>query len=626
MVIEAAYQPAPGIVTTLLTGRNPTNGELLFEVDRDERGRCRQCLHQDSLGMTPLHVAAMSHSTAALDIVCRLLEANSLAAGVHDLDGFLPLDLALRNPSRGSSSIVKVLLRAYPRAALVEASDSLDEDWVLAFDKLQPVVNDQMGEGFKPEKGRHEVSFEHIQHARDLRFEKYVWPQKHSKSMTNLKFKLDPGLAHFKSMTDLRSKLDTGHETCQDECAVKHKLSQSLMDLLLSDIPDGHAETREIGVASSKVDYYPVHKDFSYLTPQKLGVQQLLLEFSACYRPGNISVAGQTQMESFLLQDKLAADKVKRSRTSLVHRDHSANEIMRDIQTAIQDKQFRLHESLNTAWLSLAEMLLASEELDTRKKPCLLKNIIAKFLGKLELRYDSQICAQKLQEVLSENGICCQYSMAANLVLGADVEKKGYLNLSEFEDASLKACRFLCMGRRLVDRWEKDRNYVDCSGLDVEGTFTNLETEQDVNRDVFAKVVENCRLDNLDTRRRPPGRKRYTWSGMPLLEKTDTSMERRPKTIKAQQLLEKMTKPSSDARFRRRPLHYCCSNSLHPEAAVMLRDVLAVCERAAQVKDENGRLPLHLACMNESYTSFTMVRLLIEKYPEAAKIKVEEAN
>jgi ankyrin repeat protein len=113
---------------------------------------------------------------------------------------------------------------------------------------------------------------------------------------------------------------------------------------------------------------------------------------------------------------------------------------------------------------------------------------------------------------------------------------------------------------------------------------------------------------------------------MPLLEKTDTSMERRPKTIKAQQLLEKMTKPSSDARFRRRPLHYCCSNSLHPEAAVMLRDVLAVCERAAQVKDENGRLPLHLACMNESYTSFTMVRLLIEKYPEAAKIKVEEAN
>lgn len=608
MVIEAAYQPAPGVVTTLLTGRNPTNGELLFEVDRDERGRCRQCLHQDSLGMTPLHVAAMSHSTAALDIVCRLLEANALAAGVHDLDGFLPLDLALRNPSRGSSSIVKVLLRAYPRAALAEASDSLEEDWVLAFDKLQPVV-DEMGEGFQPEKGRHEVSFEHIQNARDLRFEKHVWPPKHSKSMTNL-----------------RSKLDPGHEMCQDECAVKHKLSQSLMDLLLSDIPDGQAETREIGVASSKVDYYPVHKDLSYLTPQKLGVQQLLLEFSACYRPGNISVAGQTQMESFSLQDKLAADKVKRSRTSLVHRDHSSNEIMRDIQTAIQNKQFRLHESLDTAWLSFAEMLLASEGLDTSKKPCLLKNIMAKFLGKLKLKCDSQICAQKLQEVLSENGICCQYSMAANLVLGADVDKKGYLTLSEFEDASLKACRFWCMGRRLADRWEKDRNYVECSGLDVEGTFTNLETEQDVNRDVFAKVVENCRLDNLDTRRRPPGRKRYTWSGMPMLEKTDTSMEQRPKTIKAQQLLEKMTKPSSDARFRRRPLHYCCANSLHPEAAVMLRDVLAVCERAAQVKDENGRLPLHVACMNESYTSCTMVRLLIEKYPEAAKIKVEAAN
>ena len=70
--------------------------------------RCEMCMQQDAIGMTPLHAAVMSASPAALDVVCVLLEANPLAAGVYDMDGLLPLDLACRNPARGSSSLVKV--------------------------------------------------------------------------------------------------------------------------------------------------------------------------------------------------------------------------------------------------------------------------------------------------------------------------------------------------------------------------------------------------------------------------------------------------------------------------------------------------------------------------------------
>jgi ankyrin repeat protein len=69
---------------------------------------CEMCMQQDAIGMTPLHAAVMSASPAALDVVCVLLEANPHAAGVYDMDGLLPLDLACRNPARGSSSLVKV--------------------------------------------------------------------------------------------------------------------------------------------------------------------------------------------------------------------------------------------------------------------------------------------------------------------------------------------------------------------------------------------------------------------------------------------------------------------------------------------------------------------------------------
>lgn len=51
----------------------------------------------------------------------------------------------------------------------------------------------------------------------------------------------------------------------------------------------------------------------------------------------------------------------------------------------------------------------------------------------------------------------------------------------------------------------------------------------------------------------------------------------------------------------------------------MVRDVLLAYEFAAQIRDQNGRLPLHVACTNESYMSASMVRMLLHKNPAAAQ-------
>lgn len=123
--LEDYSRSAQAIVATLVTGKSPCSGQTLFHVDRDEKHRCKSCMHQDSLGVTPvgfasdlapkklgqkdadgmiawqLHLAVMSDSSSALEVVCTLLEANPLAAAAYDMDGLLPLDLACRNPSRG---------------------------------------------------------------------------------------------------------------------------------------------------------------------------------------------------------------------------------------------------------------------------------------------------------------------------------------------------------------------------------------------------------------------------------------------------------------------------------------------------------------------------------------------
>ena len=88
------YQPGPGLVATLLTGRSVKTDTKLFRA-RKKDGKDLSCLHQDVLGMTPLHAAVRSDCDRANLVVAILLEANPDAALIPDMDGLLPIDLAV---------------------------------------------------------------------------------------------------------------------------------------------------------------------------------------------------------------------------------------------------------------------------------------------------------------------------------------------------------------------------------------------------------------------------------------------------------------------------------------------------------------------------------------------------
>ena len=59
---------------------------------------------------------------------------------------------------------------------------------------------------------------------------------------------------------------------------------------------------------------------------------------------------------------------------------------------------------------------------------------------------------------------------------------------------------------------------------------------------------------------------------------------------------------------------------------VMVRDVLHAYRPAARIRDCKGRIPLHLACMNESYSSVSMVTQLLREHPEGAMCLDDEGN
>jgi CRP-like cAMP-binding protein/ankyrin repeat protein len=227
--------------------------------------------------------------------------------------------------------------------------------------------------------------------------------------------------------------------------------------------------------------------------------------------------------------------------------------------------------------------------------------------------------------VLSLVGIELLEFKAVEMVKEADVLNKGYLTPKEIEMAILAAARQEHMLKAIVHHWKQDTENYEMVPPQVEGKFRNIQTETEVSKFAFVNNVDRLKFENSDTRRRKPKTIPHTWTGNPIY--ADDDLQRvRPKTIRARQLLDNMFRqPHADSCIQRLSLHFCCS-STHPEAAVMVRDLLATYERGSHIKDHNGRMPLHVACMNESYMSATMVRLLIQKCPSAARIRDLDGN
>ncbi len=75
----------------------------------------------------------------------------------------------------------------------------------------------------------------------------------------------------------------------------------------------------------------------------------------------------------------------------------------------------------------------------------------------------------------------------------------------------------------------------------------------------------------------------------------------------------------------RLPAHAVAARAC-PEAAALLRRLLAAAPRGAAVRDARGRLPLHVACGNASAAAEGLVEALLEAYPLAAHAQARAAR
>jgi len=473
--------------------------------------------------------------------------------------------------------------------------------------------------------------------------------------------------------------------------------------------------------------YPPALKDFTFLVPQRLGVQQILLELSSFYRPGNMPEPGLLQpLTRYALREKLASDFCNRLRlrrlsvndrrqTSIVSYVKGSRGVLGAVQRAVERKNFQRHVKnmeFRGTWMDLSDIALPLEVLEpvstvtaptagsrspsplspllsietpttpatisflksalksaqsrrdsqtggattiaeeeggkewgergggeilstvgfnvsrsaksmgnvTSRDAATAEKMVSEFVGGLGLYGNTEIYPATFTEALARKGIECLEHMADDMIREADEHKKGFLTVDELKGAIVKASRLKRLLRAITHRWKHDSNYQACTSREVEGNYTNIEQDVDMCGLSFVMTVERGKLDNADTRRRAPRIKHYTWSGLPILEE-DNFQRVRAKTVKSRQLHDSLQTPHAEVRFRRLPLHFCCANQLHPEAAVMVRDVLAASERGAQITDHEGRLPLHVACMNESYMSASMVRLLLRAYPLAVQVR-----
>lgn len=266
--MEDSSQPGPELVTFLLTGRNTRNGEKIANVRRDGRGRVLECMAQDSIGMSPLHAACLSDCSTAFEIVCKLVEANPLAAGVRDMDGFLPIDHALLSPRRGSSDIVKVLLRAMPSSTVVaETEPSIEQDWSRVWEHADP------------------CSFPVRENA----------PSAPLGDMTT---------AYHEAGGTLCS-MSTSGAVAGVKTSVSGKIlkaSKGYVDIMLGTYLDG-------------CNPRSPHLDLRYCLPQRVLLQYLLLDVDSCYHSGNISIPTyKLELTHEEIRERVKADETNSSK------------------------------------------------------------------------------------------------------------------------------------------------------------------------------------------------------------------------------------------------------------------------------------------------------------------------
>jgi ankyrin repeat protein len=616
--VEEAVQPGPNLVTLLLTGKNPGNGTKLFHVARDARGRVQACMHQDSTGMTPLHAACLSSCSTAYDIVCRLIEANPAAAGVHDMDGLMPLDLACRSPYRGASDIVKVLLRACPSAAYVcEETCPLEEDWIEAWEAVDPcgsqgtrnslasdVRSRVMDETFVDKVlSQFPDGCNTLRPFSDLR---YLSPQRiaiqyvlldvdscyhvgnisipsHKIELTRKelreKLKSDMPSSRFASLF-LTNRLRGGSML---STFLQPEKSRSLASLSLSSLPTSDRGKHDRSFNES-MDHNATSTDGASASTHRQGVRRSD-DFTGFFAPmtrrmdaAKKTIAQVTRGSSSKLQSKAAPEQ------NQIQQLLSSTKLTASNKPSPPSSPAPVHKSVSsTQWRQAGQAILNIIEQGMD-----VQDHLTYMFSLFDADSSGALDTMELFRGMNKLGYPITWQEADCLLSEADEDHNGVLTLEEFSQIINKAVRLPAIFAlsSLTSAWNESGEHIRAAGggLNPLGTLYICTTTQ---MPVDARRVVMCiaSAEMHDARQvltrvpysvgesfRTDEKKRRE-----ILFKSKRQQPDPSQYVNLKKLYERLAQPHDVIdEFRRLPLHFACANNTNPEAAGMLYVYLSV--------------------------------------------------
>ena len=381
--------------------------------------------------------------------------------------------------------------------------------------------------------------------------------------------------------------------------------------------------------------------DFKYMSPQITMLQQMLIDVSSCYRPGNFATPGPLSlMTHAMLNDRLVNDFPRRA-------SQTKNMTLANIARSFSKSNLRLDKGDKGGAAPDANSSSFYDNVVERNEP---KGVIrdARLSPDGNDRY---LWVKDLFESLvDEEGnldyedVCGGFSMlgipisleeAEELVEEGDPFNTGVLSRENIGVLCDRVILVDDMVRGLQREWGQSTFYTQ---RDIQGgTFMEKITKALVDTKQMQRCIMTARMQ--DPASRPisfvPYRIEECFYDDEVHRRSETtksakqkdfvngssSSKKPPAFISQRELQKRMDSPDpAISLFTRLPLHFACANSSNPEAGQMVRDVLCSYGGAARIADRKGRLPLHVAAMNESFACVTMVKLLLEEYPDAAMI------
>jgi ankyrin repeat protein len=398
---------------------------------------------------------------------------------------------------------------------------------------------------------------------------------------------------------------------------------------------------REIRNNSFKTDLEVM--DLKYMSPQITMLQQMLIDVSSCYRPGNFATPGPLSlMTHAMLKDRLVNDFPRRA-------SQTKNMTLANIARTFSKSNLRLDKGFKGGAAPDADSssFYDNNVAEGNNEP---KGVIRD--ARLSPHGNDRYLWVKdlFESLVDEEGnldyedVCGGFSLlgipisleeAEELVEEGDPFNTGVLSLEKIGVLCDRVILVDDMVRGLQREWGQSTFYMqrDLQG----GTFMEKITKALVDTKQMQRCIMTARMQ--DPASRPvsfvPYRIEECFYDDEVHRRSETvqstkqkvsvngssSSKKPPAFISQRDLQRRMDSPDpAISLFTRLPLHFACANSSNPEAGQMVRDVLCSYGGAARIADRKGRLPLHVAAMNESFACVTMVKLLLEEYPDATMV------